>query len=115
MVTWVEIPTVDFNRGVAFYNALFQLNMQALDFGTEKMACFPNNEGAVIYEPNYKPSDSGVVVNFTIPTTIEDALIIVENNGGKVLKPKTKIEVEGRGYFAIVLDCEGNKIGLYQD
>ena len=26
---------------------------------------------------------------------------------------KTKIEAEGRGYFAIFIDCEGNKVGLY--
>jgi predicted enzyme related to lactoylglutathione lyase len=27
--------------------------------------------------------------------------------------PKTKIEVEGKGYFALFIDCEGNKEGLY--
>ena len=39
------------------------------------------------------------------------ALGKVADAGGKVLHPKTFIK-EGWGYFAIVLDTEGNSVGL---
>ena len=40
---------------------------------------------------------------------------VVEENGGEVVKGVTKIEAEGRGSFALVLDTEGNKVGLYEE
>jgi uncharacterized protein len=36
----------------------------------------------------------------------------VDRAGGKVLHPKTFIK-EGWGYFAIILDTEGNSVGLH--
>ncbi|MFW6327401.1 MAG: VOC family protein, partial [Bacteroidota bacterium] len=49
LITWVEIPAVDFDRAVEFYNTVFKLNLSKEDFGQEKMACFPNDEGAISY------------------------------------------------------------------
>ena len=46
---------------------------------------------------------------------LDAALKTVQEKGGSVLKQKTKIEAEGRGYFAIFVDCEGNRMGLYGD
>ncbi|WP_320020218.1 VOC family protein [Labilibaculum manganireducens] len=113
LISWVEIPSVDFDRAVKFYNTVFKLNLPKVDFGQEKMACFPNDEGAISYAPNFKPSENGVMVSFTAPDNIETTIQRIETNGGKVLQPKTKIEVEGRDYFAICIDIEGNKIGIY--
>lgn len=115
LISWVEIPTNDFDRAVRFYNEVLQMNLKPEDFGTEKMACFPSGEGAVIYAPGYTPSSQGVIVSLNVPDTIEATLERATANGGKVLMPKTKIEVEGRGYFAVFSDCEGNRLGLYQD
>jgi len=30
----------------------------------------------------------------------------IEKNGGKIIRPKTKIEAEGRGYFSLFIDSE---------
>jgi predicted enzyme related to lactoylglutathione lyase len=79
------------------------------------MACFPSGEGAIIYEPNYKPSENGVIVNLQVADNIDSTLERIEENGGKTLKQKIKIEAEGRGYFAIFYDSEGNRLGLYED
>ena len=113
LITWVEIPAVDFDRAVEFYNSVFNLNLAKLDFGQEKMACFPNDEGAVSYAPNFKPSKDGALVSFTAPDNVEATLLRVQSKGGSILQPKTKIEAEGRDYFAICTDSEGNKIGIY--
>jgi predicted enzyme related to lactoylglutathione lyase len=114
LITWVEIPAIDFDRAVDFYNGIFNLNLEKLDFGEEKMACFPNDEGAISQAPGFKPSSDGVLVSFKT-NDLDNLLQKVEKDGGKVIKPKTKIEADGRGYFALILDSEGNKIGLYED
>ncbi len=115
MIEWVEIPTTDFARGAEFYNRVFQLSMEALDFGTEKMACFPTGEGAVFFKPGFEPSENGMVVSFRVPDSIEKTLQRITESGGRILIPRTKIEAEGRGYFALFTDSEGNKAGLYED
>jgi len=114
LIEWVEIPTADFSRALNFYNEVFELAMDEIDCGNEKMACFPSGEGAIFFKSGYEPSDKGVLVNFTVPDDIEQASVRIEKHGGKMLVSKTKIEVEGRGYFALCLDSEGNKIGLYE-
>lgn len=114
LISWVEIPAADFDRAVKFYNKVLNLNLEPLDFGSEKMACFPNNEGAISYAPDFKPSTNGALVSF-FTENMEETLRIIMDLEGKVLKQKTKIEAEDRGYFAIFVDSEGNKCGLYSD
>ena len=115
LITWVEIPANDFDRAVDFYSTIFDVNFEKMDFGEEKMACFPNDEGAISQAPDFKPSADGVLVSFDAGAELDTLLGKVQENGGKVITPKTKIEAEGRGYFALILDSEGNKIGLYQN
>lgn len=115
LISWVEIPTNDFERAMSFYGQVLKAELKAEDFGTEKMACFPSGEGAIIYEPNYKPSENGVMVSLQLADNIDNTLERIEKNGGTILKPKTKIEVEGKGYFAVFLDSEGNRLGLYEN
>jgi len=113
LISWVEIPAVDFDRAVEFYNSVFKLNLTKVDFGQEKMACFPNDEGAISYAPKFKPSKDGVLVSFTTPDNIEATILRIESKGGNILQSKTKIEAEERDFFAICSDSEGNKIGIY--
>jgi hypothetical protein len=115
LVSWVEIPAVDFSRAVKFYNAVLGLSMQELDFGQEKMACFPTGEGAIFQKEGYKPSKDGVIVSLNAGADLDGAIDRVKKNGGTIIIPKTKIEAEGRGYFATFTDTEGNILGLYGD
>jgi len=113
MVSWVEIPSVDFKRAVKFYNTILKVELEEFVCENEKMACFPTGEGAVIYAKGYNPSKDGVIVSLNSEDDMEGAMQRIEENGGKIIHPKTKIEVEGRGYFAIFIDSEGNRMGLY--
>lgn len=115
LISWVEIPTYNFEKAVKFYNVVFKFDMKAQDFGEEKMACFPGGEGAIIFAEGYKPSDNGVLVSLTVSDSIDSTLERIVANDGKIIQPKKKIEAEGRGYFAVFIDCEGNKLGLYGD
>ena len=115
LVSWVEIPTENFDRAVDFYNSILNIGLEKVDCGEEKMACFPSGDGAVIYSPGYKPSKEGVIVSLNAENDLEGVMEKITKNGGAIVQPKTKIEVEGRGYFSIFIDSEGNKIGLYGD
>ena len=112
LIRWVEIPAENFERAVEFYNSVFGWGMEPMDWGTEKMACLPNDEGAISFSPGFKPSKNGVLVSLN-SDDLKETLSKVKANGGSVVQPKTKIEAEGRGYFATFYDSEGNKIGLY--
>lgn len=56
----------------------------------------------------------GVIISFNCED-IDQTLEKVLRKGGKIMMPKTKIEVEGRGWFALFADSEGNRVGLYAD
>ena len=115
LIAWVEIPSVDFERAVKFYGSVFKMDLMPIDCGNgEKMACFPTGEGSIVYSPYAKPSENGAIVSFKVPDCIEAAISRIEQENGKVVIPKTKIEVEGRGYFAVCIDSENNRIGLYE-
>jgi len=115
VISWVEIPATNMKRAILFYNALLGLDLELLDFGVEKMACFPNDEGAISLAPGFSPSNDGVLVSLYMEHPLEEAMETIIKNGGSVVKPKTKIEAEGRGYFALFMDSEGNRMGLYGD
>lgn len=113
LVTWVDIPAVDFDRAVNFYETVLQTKFEVFDCSEEKMACFPTGEGAISLAPNFKPSENGPIVNFDCGNDLDGAITRVVSIGGKIVQPKCKIEVEGRGWFALFHDTEGNRLGLY--
>ncbi len=115
VISWVEIPAEDFERAVNFYKSILNIDFQIIECKQEKMACFPNGEGAISYAPNLKPGKNGVLVSFNVEKNLKGAIDRIKENNGTIIQPKTKIEAEGRGYFAVFIDCEGNKVGLYGD
>lgn len=115
IISWVEIPAQNFERAVSFYKEVLKIDLQVIDCGEEKMACFPNGEGAISLAPGFNPGKDGVLVSFNAENDLEGAIERIEANGGSIVQPKTKIEAEGRGYFAVFIDCEGNRAGLYGD
>ncbi len=115
LLSWVEVPATNIERAAEFYSKVLNFEIQVMDFGKEKMACFPGGEGAISQATDFIPSENGVLVSFQAGEGLNEVLKIVTENGGKVVQSKTKIEAEGRGYFALIIDTEGNRIGLYED
>lgn len=115
LIAWVEIPATDFKRAVDFYSQVFSIKLETYEGEKEQMAFLPNGEGAISKAPNFEPSKNGVLVSLNTAKDLEVILQKIESLGGHTVTPKTKIEAEGRGYFAVFTDCEGNNIGLYQD
>ena len=64
--------------------------------------------------PGFAPSNGGVLVYLQtkdLDASVKTAL----DNGATLVTPKTKIPVDGWGYFAFIADSVGNRIGLYCD
>lgn len=114
-IEWVEIPATDFQRAVSFYNAVFQLDLKTMDCGTEKMAFFPGGEGAISLAQGFLPSKNGVLVSIGTGDHLDETIQRIIDLGGEITRSKTKIEAEGRGFFATFIDSEGNQLGLYGD
>lgn len=118
LVAFFEIPAGDFNRAVKFYETVFNISMSSFDCGHEKMAFFPDEDGlapgAISWAEDFLPSQNGILISLNCED-IAASLSLVEANGGKIVIPKTKIEAEGRGYFCVFSDSEGNHVGLYSD
>lgn len=121
LIAFFEIPVVDFHRAVDFYETVLNVKLPIFEWGEEKMACF-NEDGKTVGAisqspdmlPDFVPSPQGVLIHFNTED-IAAALERVTEKGGKVVIPRTKIEAECGGYFAVITDTEGNRIGIYAD
>lgn len=117
LIAFFEIPAADFCRSVDFYQTVLGVKLAVAECGDDKMACFEQcgqTAGAVSYAPGFKPSEHGVLIYFACED-IDRAMRQVVEQGGGIVVPKTKIQAEGRGCFAIFTDPAGNRIGLYAD
>ena len=117
LVAFFEIPVENFERAVKFYESVLNVKMNAVcDCETEKMAFFPENglPGAVSWTKDFRPSKDGVLIHFHVED-MESAMTTIETNGGSIVRAKTKIEADGLGYFALFIDSEGNRVGLYSE
>ena len=119
LVNWFEIPTADIKRAKAFYEQIFDCEMQLVDIGGFDMCFFPPGDmqggatGALIAHETYTPSHAGTLVYFAM----EDVAVPiskVEAAGGKVMREKTQISEE-HGYMAVFEDTEGNRVALHSN
>ena len=116
-VGWFEIPVTDMTRAKAFYEHVLGLTLEDHnEMAPMQMAWFPMVEngigamGSLVKDENRTPSAQGVLIYFTAPD-LEAALARAEEQGGKILSPKT--DIGEYGFIGIVLDSEGNRIGLH--
>lgn len=120
VVGWFEIPTNDMERAIKFYETVFGFSFHRMQLLKDEMAFFPFVEagtgtgGALVYNPEYyEPRDNGTLIYFTAPSgDVSNELAKVELAGGKVLMDKKQISPD-HGYMGLILDSEGNRIGLH--
>lgn len=117
-INWFEIPAANFDRAVAFYNAILDASLRK-----EVIAGVPNAillyeqddshnaiGGAVIFDERIKPGMSGIVPYLNCTGNLDAVLSRVPAAGGKVLMPETQTPF---GSLAMIVDSEGNRIGLH--
>lgn len=117
-VPWFEIYVLDSERARKFYKEVFNLETTEMELtGFDgQMYSFPSNEegsgasGALVKSNKHMPSADGTIVYFAcdnIDSTLEKVIL----SGGKILENKEK--AGEFGFCALIIDSEGNKIGMY--
>lgn len=114
-ISWFEIPAINFQQAVDFYNHIYQIDMEKNFDGNYAMAFFPAKSGvggAIVAGPGSTPSDSGPLLYLNGGKDLNKILERIEEAGGRIIMSKTLIDEES-GYFAIFIDSEGNKLALH--
>ncbi len=111
-----EIPATEISRAVKFYQAILDIKIEIIDMEGMQMGLLPFEGqqviGTIMKGENYVPSPKGVTIYLNGGDNLQVILSKVENNGGKIIIPKT-LHGDESGYFATFLDTEGNRIGLH--
>jgi len=111
-----EIPATDISRAVKFYQSILNINIEIMDMEGMQMGLLPfegqNVIGTIMKGEGYIPSPNGVTIYLNGGDNLQIILDKVENNGGKIIVPKT-LHGDESGYFALFIDTEGNRIGLH--
>ena len=116
LISIVEIPTSDFSRAVAFYEAILEIKIEKAEIDGIKMGLFPNDGESTFVQlingSEYKTSVDGTIVYLNGGNDLQNIANKIEANGGKIVVPKTEIGPE-MGFYAMFKDTEGNKLGLH--
>lgn len=119
-ISWFEIPATNLERAQQFYESVFGISLIPMDLPNIKMRMFPIDDpmtgigGAVVHsEGFFKPSATeGTLIYLNGNPDVQLVLDKVTQAGGTITVPKTEISPE-YGYMAVILDTEGNRIGLH--
>ena len=116
-ISWFEIPAVNFQQAVDFYNHIFQMKMEKNFEGNYAMAFFPADKGiggAIVAGPGSTPSETGTLIYLNAGKDLNNVLERVEPAGGRIIMSKTLINKDS-WFFAIFIDSEGNKLALHSN
>lgn len=117
---WFEIPVVNMDRAMKFYQEVLNVELTRHTLENIDMAWFPHitdtygTGGALVCNPQfYKPSQEGALLYLSTRTgDLFKDQEQVEANGGTILIPRRQIS-EDQGYMMIFIDCEGNRMALH--
>jgi len=115
-ITWFEIPALDLDRAARFYETVLDRKLKRESKGPLEMAVFPYKEpgvgGCVTHGQGHAPGPGGNIVYLNAGPAIDPALARVNAAGGTVALSRTALP-EGMGFFAHIIDTEGNRVGLH--
>lgn len=123
VLTWFEIPVTDIDRAKKFYETILDIEMVKRTDGNDEAVFFPFNPnivqatsgrvtGVLSKSERNSPSGNGTLVYINASPNIQAVLDKVEKAGGKIVAPKFLIPA---GFIAIIIDTEGNKVGLHAE
>lgn len=119
-ITWFSIPAKDFEKSVQFYELLLDVKLIEEPMpGSDRYAKFPCGDergvtGAVTNDDRYGKGGSRTgIVPYLYCKDLDAALAKVESLGGAVQAEKMPLPND-MGVVAVVIDCDGNPVGLHQ-
>jgi uncharacterized protein len=117
-VRWFEIYVKDMNRAKKFYESVFKLKLEELKSPLPEleMWSFPSDKdgwgcsGALVKMKGAEPHGLGTVIYFgSEDCAVEEKRVAAA--GGQVHKPK--MSIGQYGFISLVVDTEGNMIGVH--
>ena len=112
---WIDIPVIDLNRAIGFYQAILgkpveKISEHGFEFGL--LPHIQNNvSGCLCAMPDRKPSQNGPLVYLNLEGELDRASKQVVQHGGTIVKAKEQIGPYG--HRVLIIDSEGNGIALY--
>ena len=118
-VGWFEIPVLDMDRAIKFYEEVFECSLNKQIMGDFQMAWFPWDEegkgagGSLVYHQEfYQISEKAGVLVYFSSEDCKVELSRVEKAGGKVFISKRLIAPD-IGYMGVFFDSEGNRMAIH--
>jgi uncharacterized protein len=115
LLNWIEIPVEDMVRAKGFYSNILGTDLQDIPMDNMVYSIFATedlyNSGALVQGEYYKPSENGVLIYLNGGDDLNKILLIIEENGGNVIMPKTFLS-DMAGHIGMFIDTEGNRIGV---
>lgn len=115
-VGWFEIYVQNMRRARSFYEKTFGVKLKSLPSPIIKMLAFPGGPdgygcpGALVKMVGKESGGGGTLIYFSCEDCAVEAARALKN-GGEIFKKKFAI---GKyGFIALVIDTEGNMIGLH--
>ncbi|MBL8024667.1 MAG: VOC family protein [Elusimicrobia bacterium] len=115
-VGWFEIYVQDMVRAKSFYETVFKTKLDPLKSPDLEMWTFPMTMGlagaggALVKMAGVPSGGNSTLVYFNCNDCAEEASRSAQN-GGKIFKQK--MAIGEHGFIALVVDPDGNKIGLH--
>lgn len=113
-----NIPVINFDRAHQFYSRLLGYELQRMEFNGIKLGIFNFDKkkggvgGALICDSSSKPSMEGTIVYLDTGNNLQENLDNMKMENMTIMVPKTALG-PNMGFFSIIIDSEGNKVGLY--
>jgi predicted enzyme related to lactoylglutathione lyase len=115
-VIWFELYVDDMERARRFYETVFELKLEPMSDAGMEYWTFPMQDdqvgagGALAKMEGMAPGGGGTLIYFScVDCAVEESRVVAA--GGRVLKPK--MAIGAYGFISLLLDSEGNSIGLH--
>lgn len=116
IINWFEIPAVNLERATHFYEYCVGATFRQENVAGMSMAVFNYEEpaigGALVQSEMLQPSVNGAVVYLFTPDINASLGKVAEKGGSCCFGPVTL--PNDIGTIALIIDSEGNKVGLHQ-
>jgi uncharacterized protein len=115
-VGWFEIYVNDMARAKSFYESVFGVELALLESPAAEMWAFPMQQdgfgasGSLVKMAGVAAGGNSVLVYFSCADCAVEAARVAAA-GGQVQQEKTAIGPYG--FFALIVDTEGNMVGLH--
>ena len=115
-IGWFEIYVQDMSRARAFYGSVFATTLERLEGPDIEMWAFPMEPdrpgapGALVKMEGFPSGGNSTIVYFTCSDCAVEAKRASESGG---MFFKDMFSIGQYGFIALVLDTEGNMIGLH--